>query len=86
MPHPDEARDERARTGDPTVPRPDDPTLEHVILKSRDGPNDLSNLLLTHHRCNNARGDRRLPRTALLMRRRVAVWLANHFAKLKEAA
>jgi 5-methylcytosine-specific restriction endonuclease McrA len=55
----------------PGMPRPDAPTLEHVVLRSKGGSNALTNLLLAHFRCNAERADGDLPEAAR------AVWKNN---------
>lgn len=49
--HPDEAR-EMGRMN-----WPKGPSLDHVIPRSKGGVNAMTNLILTHRRCNNNRGD-----------------------------
>ena len=39
-----------AEQGDPEMP-----TLDHIVERSRGGPDDLHNLALAHHRCNQER-------------------------------
>jgi|ERR1700733_3970001 len=39
---------------------PDAPTFEHVIPRSKGGPDTISNLVIAHTRCNVRRGDRPL--------------------------
>lgn len=48
-----------------------DPSLEHVVPRSRGGSNALTNLLLAHRICNETRGNDELPERARL------VWKAN---------
>lgn len=36
--------------------QPDSATVEHVVPRWRGGSNRLTNLRLSHHRCNNLRG------------------------------
>lgn len=59
MEHPDQVRDREAAEGQECDP--DAPTLEHVVPKAFKGSNQLTNLLLAHRRCNEARGVGRLP-------------------------
>lgn len=33
------------------------PTLDHIIPRSKGGGNRVTNLRLTHHKCNNKRGN-----------------------------
>lgn len=47
---------------------PDDRSIDHRIELSRGGTNDLSNLQLTHHRCNTQREADRLHMEYLLRR------------------
>jgi 5-methylcytosine-specific restriction endonuclease McrA len=36
---------------------PDAPTFEHLVPTSQGGPDTISNVVITHRRCNVARGD-----------------------------
>lgn len=55
VPHPSAVTGRlRAQNG---VTRPNDPTIDHVVPSSRGGTNAITNLLLTHNKCNNERGD-----------------------------
>jgi HNH endonuclease len=41
---------------DPTATGPWQPTVDHLVPRSRGGSNDAVNLRLAHRRCNNRRG------------------------------
>lgn len=69
MPHPEALRADGRMTCDNA------PSLDHVIPRSRGGVSALSNLVLAHRRCNEKRGDGRLPKRALLMWRQNAAIL-----------